>query len=164
MRLTCVDGNTPARNPAGALHLPDTGGPSSPTSPPVRPRCSTNDYVQSAAPACNPQRPGTPAGAGRAYSSRWRRGPGLSYRLGRARHTLASPSTAVRWQTAAPGQQTQIKKKPRSDRRTAGVTTQGIGYVFQTIMTVSMDSYQLRRCELAASWGTTKAALTRRRS
>jgi hypothetical protein len=27
-------------------------------------------------------------------------------------------------QTAAPGQQTQIKKKPRSDRRTAGVTIQ----------------------------------------
>eukprot|EP01047_Picozoa_sp_COSAG01_P142416 COSAG01_NODE_73688_length_239_cov_2.978571_1_plen_38_part_10 len=27
----------------------------------------SNDYVQSAAPACNPQRPGTPAGAGRAY-------------------------------------------------------------------------------------------------
>jgi hypothetical protein len=49
------------------------------------------------------QRPGTPAGAGRAYLSRWRRGPGLSYRLGRVGHTLASPSTAVRWQTAAPG-------------------------------------------------------------
>ena len=91
------------------------------TSLPSRPRCSTNDYVVCNAPACNPQRRGTPAGAGRAYSSRWRRGPGLSYRLGRAGHTLASPSATVRWQTVAPGQQTQIKKKPRSDRRTAGV-------------------------------------------
>jgi hypothetical protein len=76
-----VDGDTPARNPACALHLPDTWVPSSPTSPPSQPRCSTNDYVVCNAPACNLQRPGTPEGAGGVYLSRWRRRPGLSYLL-----------------------------------------------------------------------------------
>jgi hypothetical protein len=71
--------------------------PSSPTSPPSRPRCSTNDYVVCNAPACNLQRPGTPAGARGVYLSRWRRRPGLSYLLGRAGLTVASPYAAFRW-------------------------------------------------------------------
>jgi hypothetical protein len=112
-----VDGNTPARNPACALHLPDTSGPSSPTSPPVLPRCSTNDYVQFTAPACSPQRPGTLAGAGRAYLTRWRRGPGLSYLLGRAGLTLASPYATFRWPCDEPACQRLWKLRSlRSDR------------------------------------------------
>ena len=75
-----------------------------------------NDYVQSAAPACNPQRPGTPAGAGRAYSSRWRRGPGLSYLLGRAGLTLASPYAAFRWPCEPASQWLWKLRSLRSDR------------------------------------------------
>ena len=111
-----VDGNAPARNPACALHLPSTGGPSSPTSPPVLPRCSTNDYVVCNAPACNPQRRGTPAGAGGAYLSRWRRGPGLSYLLGRAQLTVASPSATLRWPCEPVSQRLWRLRSLRSDR------------------------------------------------
>ena len=111
-----VDGNAPARNPACALHLPDTGGPSSPTSPPVLPRCSTNDYVQFTAPACSPQRPGTLAGAARAYLTQWRRGPGLSYLLGRAGLTLASPYATFRWPCEPACQRLWKLRSLRSDR------------------------------------------------
>jgi hypothetical protein len=106
---------------ANLLHF---GGSSqlSPTSPPSRPGCSTNGNVVKTAHACKPQRPGTPAGAGGVYLSGWRRGPGLSYLLGRARLTLASPSATLgggeRWHLS---NRLRSKKNPRSDRSTACV-------------------------------------------
>jgi hypothetical protein len=49
---------------------------------------------------------------------------------------------------AAPGQQTQIKKKPRSDRRTAGVSTGHVGPQAFTSCPVPVLRPQPRRC-----WG-----------
>jgi hypothetical protein len=66
--------------------------------------------------ACNLQRPSTLAGAGGVYLSRWRRGPGLSYLLGRAGLTVASPYmyAVVRWPVLADGPAADSLKKAPS--------------------------------------------------
>jgi hypothetical protein len=142
-----------------------TGGPSSPTSPLVLPRGSTNDYVQSAAPACSPQRPGTPAGAGRAYLTWWRRGPGLSYLLGRAGLTLASPYATFRWPCEPASQWLWKLRSLRSDR--CFLIGLRVCLSFSTYLKKYLGTalyystvVRARTCELGEELGDLRAAIT----